>query len=161
MQQKQAIIEAIKAGEIEKLKELLNKDPNLIHAMTERGESIILQAVYYGQKEIAQFLLSKAMALTIFEAAAVGQKDQIVKALAHNAEHVLHFSADGWTALHLAAFFGHKEIVEVLIQAGAKIIEKLLNAGADRHLKNSNNQTPLDIAEEKGHTVVVDLLRGY
>lgn len=176
------IIKAVKAGDTKKTKQLLHANPDLIHAMTERGESIILLAVYYGQKEIAQLLLSKATELTIYEATAVGQIDQVKKALGHNPDHLHAFSADGWTPLHLAAFFGHDEIVEYLIQIGAKIniaaknemavmplhsalanrnietAEILVSRGANVNAEQSTGWTPLHYAAAIGNVKIIENL---
>ncbi|WVR09178.1 hypothetical protein IAU60_006240 [Kwoniella sp. DSM 27419] len=54
----------------------------------------------------------------------------------------------GYTALHLAADRGYAEMVEYL-----------LRAGADRHLKDEDDQTALALAEISGRTEIVALLQ--
>ena len=44
---------------------------------------------------------------------------------------------DGSTPLHVAAYSGHKDIIEVLI-----------GAGADPHTTNNKGETPLDVASK-------------
>ncbi|MCA9743685.1 MAG: ankyrin repeat domain-containing protein [Deferribacteres bacterium] len=216
MPQTDEFVESVKAGKLDEIKALLKADPELIHASTGNGESVIMLAVYYGQKHVAQYLLAKATALTIFEATAVGQLERVKAALKNDASLLHAHSHDGWTAVHLAAFFGQTDILHYLIDAGAQInigaknemkvlplhsalanrqfeaaellirsgadvhavqsagwtalhyaaavgnagaVQHLLAAGADRAARTDNGQTPADIAGEKGHMLVVDLLR--
>ena len=60
-------------------------------------------------------------------------------------------SGDGWTPLHLAAFFGHAKIVEMLLARDADV-------SARSH--NPNGNTPLHAALAGNHKLVAGLLIG-
>src|SRR3954470_8064686 len=116
-----AFIDAIKAGEFERVKAMVSADPTLIDARSRTGDSAILTAVYHRQKEIANLLVARGVALSIFEACAAGEVERVERLVADNRAAVNTKSADGWTPLHLAAFFGHVKIAELLLAAGADV----------------------------------------
>src|SRR5437762_12843080 len=114
-----AFIDAIKAGEFERVKAMVSADPTLIDARSRTGDSAILTAVYHRQKEIVNLLVARGATLSLFDASAAGEEERVERAIASDPLSVNEFSADGWTPLHLAAFFGHGRIVEMLLAAGA------------------------------------------
>ena len=60
----------------------------------------------------------------------------------------------GRTPLHDATFYGHKEIVELLIAKGADVNAKTSD-------EDNTPLTPLDGAIEENHTEIADLLRKH
>src|SRR5207253_9568028 len=106
-----AFIDAIKAGEFERVKAMVSADPTLIDARSRTGESAILTAVYHRQKEIVNLLVSRGAAMSIFEACAAGEVERAERLVETAA--VNDYSPDGWTPLPLAAFFGHPKIAEL------------------------------------------------
>src|SRR3954453_10711393 len=123
-----AFIDAIKAGEFERVKAMVSAEPTLIDAKSRTGESAILTAVYHRQKEIANLLVARGVALSIFEACAAGELERVERLVADNRTAVNGLSADGWTPLHLAAFFGHVKIAELLLAQGADVSARSTNA---------------------------------
>src|ERR1700755_1992679 len=108
-----AFIDAIKAGEFERVKAMVSEEPTLIDARSRSGDSAILTAVYHRQKEIVNLLVARGATLSIFEACAAGELERVERAL--DPSTINTYSADGWTPLHLAAFFGHPKITELLL----------------------------------------------
>src|SRR5205814_10591208 len=114
-----AFIDAIKAGEFERVKAMVSADPTLIDARSRTGDSAILTAVYHRQKEIVNLLVARGVTMTLFEACAAGEFERVERHIAGDAASINSYSPDGWTPLHLAAFFGHAKIAELLPNAGA------------------------------------------
>jgi ankyrin repeat protein len=144
-----AFIDAIKAGEFERVKAMVSADPTLIDARSRTGESAILTAVYHRQKEIVNLLVARGAALSIFEACAAGELERAERLV--SAETINEYSADGWTPLHLAAFFGHTKIAELLLSHDADVTARS---------RNPNGNTPLHAALAANHKFVAGLLIG-
>jgi uncharacterized protein len=146
-----AFIDAIKAGEFDRVKEMISVEPTLIDAKSRTGESAILTAVYHRQKEIANLLVSRGVALSLFEACAAGELERVERLVHDDPAAINTRSGDGWTPLHLAAFFGHVKIAELLLAHGADV---------SAQSTNPNGNTPLHAALAGNHKFVAGLLIG-
>src|SRR6266542_6794947 len=144
-----AFIDAIKAGEFERVKAMVSAEPTLIEARSRTGESAILTAVYHRQKEIVNLLVARGVTMSLFEACAAGEIERVERLLAEDPAAVNAFSADGWTPLHLAAFFGHAKIAELLLARQADVAARS---------KNENANTPLHAALAANQKLVAGLL---
>src|SRR5438876_2829833 len=122
-----AFIDAIKAGEFERVKAMVSAEPTLIDARSRTGESAILTAVYHRQKEIVNLLVARGVAMNVFEACAAGEVERVERLVESEPSRVNTFSVDGWTPLHLAAFFGHTKIAELLLAHDADVAARSRN----------------------------------
>ena len=109
---------AIKAGEVERLRGLLADDPSLAAARDQVGLSAVLTARYHRQDGALEALLAAAQELDVLDAAATGRLD-VLRAHAEAIPDALGArSPEGFTPLHLAAFFGGGAAVRLLLAAG-------------------------------------------
>ena len=115
------VIEGIKRGDSERVRELVGANPSRARARDENGVSAVLLARYYGRLELVDVLRGAAGGLDVFEAAALGDVGALAALLEANPDAVNAFSADGFTPLQLASFFGHAEAVDVLLDGGAEV----------------------------------------
>ena len=171
---------AIESGHADQVRDLLSADPQLVNVRNEAGLSAVLLATYRGRNEIAKLLIDRGARLDIFEAAATGTQDR-VEQLLHKDPSILNcYSADGWTPLHLAVFFGRINIVHLLLNRGAEInvpskndqrvtplhsalanphnaavAQLLIDRGADLNARQSEGYTPLHYAAANGLEQIV------
>jgi ankyrin repeat protein len=120
-------IEAVKAGERDQAAGLLDGDAALLHAKDGKGVSALLWAVYYGRRDLAGWLVERGWELNLFEAAAFGSADVASRWLRNDPSLANACSADGFTPLMLASFFGNLDLMELLLAHGARVNEAARN----------------------------------
>lgn len=111
---------AIQNRDLAEAQTALQRDPGQATEALPGGISPLMFALYNGAPEIAN-LLRDARPLDIFEAAAIGDAQRVATLVLADPELMKTYSADGWTPLHLAAFFGSRDAVLVLVGLGAAI----------------------------------------
>lgn len=176
--------EAIRAGNAETLREVLADDPTLAMSRDETGLSPLMQACYRKRPDLIALLRTTGCKLDLFEAAAVGDSDCAAALLVEGPQSLHEYSSDGFTALHLAAFFGHEPVVSLLLEHGADAdvvsrngadlrpihsaaaaadhacVQKLLDCGADVHARQRGGFTALHAAAAAGEIGLIETLLG-
>jgi ankyrin repeat protein len=143
------LISAVTAGDADRVSQLVAADPALASARDEMGVSALMLARYRSDRAVTDAILAADPELDVFEAAALGRIDRLRPLLDEDASLSQALSADGFTALHLAAFFGKEEAARLLIEAGAPV---------DRYSENDFNVQPLHSAASGRHHAICRLL---
>lgn len=181
----QEFILAVTQGNTDRVTEFLATEPGLVNAKTAQGTSVALLAMYYGKREMAEYLASQGATLTIFEAAALGKLDRVQALVSAQPSLVNVFSPDGFHPLGFAAFFGHPPVAEYLLAHGAdpnlptrntmqvqplhsatasqqlEIARLLLAYGADPNGRQENDFVPLHNAAQNGDRAMIELLLAH
>jgi ankyrin repeat protein len=113
------VFAAAKADDPERLLACLPSDVSPCALRTSDGISLLLFCLYNGLRRNVVALIARSAPLPLHEAAALGDDDAVAAALARAPDALHLLSPDGWTALHLAAFFGHAATVALLLARGA------------------------------------------
>ncbi|MBI3516655.1 MAG: ankyrin repeat domain-containing protein [Proteobacteria bacterium] len=148
------------------------------------GVSLVLHCLYNGLKRNLDALLARDEALPLHEAAALGDDAAVAAALERSPAALHLLSPDGWTALHLAAFFGRPSTVTLLLARGAdaalwsrafehnlplhaacagrtekaEVVRALIAATRDLDARQGGGWTPLMLASANGMAAAVQLL---
>jgi len=128
---------AVKEGNASLARQMLDANPELAMARTDSGESAVLLSIYYGKDEVRDLLLERDVPLDIFEASAAGVRAKVEEWLKEDAGLIGAISHDGFTPLHLAAFFGRIPVVELLLERGAPVNEVSQNPSGMRPLHSA------------------------
>ena len=143
------LLEACRRNDLERVQSLVTADPTLLTRQAPTGETPLLAALYYRSGETVSWLRTQQWPRTIFEAAAVDDVQRLGEIFVIDPAAADTYSLDGWTPLHLAAFFGRLELVKILLDVGAPMLAIS---------KNNESNLPISAAAAGRRNDVVRLL---
>ena len=176
---------AIDAGDVDRVRATLDADPSLAMARDHDGVSALLRARYRRDRALVEAVKARVASLDAFEAATFGDLDRLAVLLAADPDLTGRRSGDGFTVLHLAAFFGQNDAVRLLLARGADpdaagtgwmtgtplnaaasarhatVVALLLGAGGDPDAVQRGGWTPLHSAAHNGDVRTVELLLSH
>ncbi len=115
------LLKAARAGDIQRVKTLLEADPRLLVARDPMGNTALIIAVNSGHDALADLLFDAGVEPGLHEAAAIGDSDRVRAALEKDPLLLDTDSPEGFTPLALAAHFGHLDVMRLLIDRGADV----------------------------------------
>jgi ankyrin repeat protein len=178
-----ALLDAIRANAGHSVSEILDESPNLIHTPDASGLTPVRAALYHGAEDALALLRERGVELDAVEAAALGEHERLEEIAALDPGAIRDPGCDGWTPLHMAAFFGRPETVSLLLSIGADVnapsgnreansalhaaiagranpavVGRLLEGGASPNARAALGVTPLHLAGSRGDLAVIELL---
>jgi ankyrin repeat protein/L-ascorbate metabolism protein UlaG (beta-lactamase superfamily) len=139
------IHDAAKSGDLQKVKELLAADPDLVNSKDSKGFTPLHSAVSKGRRTVVQFLVENGADIEVknkngltplFQALDLN-RTRVAKILIENGANVNIKGYRNRTLLHMAARSGNTAIVR-----------QLIDNGANTNAVDSRGNTPLDLAIE-------------
>ena len=122
------LLNAVVSGNTEQVRKLVLQNHGCASARDAQGVSALMHAIYRRQNDAIAILLNAHSQLDIFEAASVGRTERIKELIAQSPALVNAYSADGFTALHFAAYFVQPAAASLLIGHGANVTAVAKNA---------------------------------
>ena len=149
--------EAAAAGDLARVKELVEKDVSLAKTFSPDGFPVLALAAVFGNLEVAKYLHEKGgdvnavatngSGYNALTGAVASGHTEIVKWLLANGAEPNYRYASGYTPFLTAAANGHLDILKAL-----------LACGADLHAKTNDGKNALAYAEERNHKEVAAFL---
>jgi len=153
-----SIFEAAAAGLLEDLSQMVDNDESLVNKISDHGFSALGIATHFGHEDMVRHLLTKNadpnlpsqngyLVFPLHTAVGAGHLP-ISKLLIEGNAEVNVLQASRISPLHLAAQIGNIEMIILLLENGARI-----------DIKNDNGQTASDLARERGHEEISEILK--
>ena len=149
--------DAAAAGQIERLRELLDDDATLANAEASDGARPLHLACFFGQTEAAKLLLDGGADVNVavaafggvfpIHSAAASQSVEIIKLLLQAGADPNTKQQGGGTALHAAAKHGDTAMTQLL-----------LDNGADPNIRTDDGAAPCDLISADSPKAIRDLL---
>lgn len=143
----QSLIVAAAKGNLEKVKELINKGADVYYRL--HGDSAMMRSLMNGHLEIVEYLFEidgRDVSELLLHAAEYGHTD-IVELLLKKGADIEYKDGDGDNALMLSTMNGNTETVGLLLDSGAGI-----------EVRNNSGSTALIYAARQDHVETVSLL---
>ena len=151
MAKRTTIFDALRTGDPARVKRKLSREPESISSRDDEGLTPLMRALYSGREELVAVMLEREPKLDVYEAAALGRVDDLKRGIGRSKRRVNAMSADGFTPLHLAAYFGQPEAAAFLLDRGAETEARSTHRAL-------HDVTPLHSAAAGGRTEVALLL---
>jgi ankyrin repeat protein len=180
-----ALFAAIEAGDAEAVAAIVTEDPSLARARDAEGVSALMRSRYRFDRALVAAVMTAHPELDVFEAAALGDLDRLAALLDADPSLATTYSTDGFSPLHLSAFFGQSDATRLLLERGAEVDARgrgwmtgtplhsaasgdhaavalvLVEAGADTNARQSGGWTPLHSAAHNGNAELVALFLAH
>jgi ankyrin repeat protein len=154
----QEVADPAAAARLEKVRQSLEQGLDVNQADAD-GRTALMMAAFEGYTEVVELLLNSGAEVdhrdgagrTAVMYASSGPFPQTVELLIQSGAQVNRIdTAEGWTALMVAAAEGHQPVVEVL-----------LRHGADIEITDQDGDAAIAHARKRGQTHIVDLLESW
>lgn len=180
------LVQAIVGNDAFRVGALLSEDPDMVTRRDQEGRTPILLALYFRHEDLAKLIRERSPTPDLFEVAALGETDLVQEMVEEAPTGAKTVAPDGFTILGLAVYFGRLETARLLLEAGAdpdtpsankflvrpihsaaahrdpetslKMVQLLLEKGANPNVIQAGGWTPLHQAAAHGREAIAKLL---
>jgi ankyrin repeat protein len=166
-------------GNLERVRELVEEHPDLVHARAPWNETAVEAATQMGRRDIIEYLVSKGAPVDFFTACVLGRRDHVLAELEADPARARARGVHELPALYFAGIGSQLEIAELLLRHGAgvndaapaaapihgavmggrpELVRWMVSRGADRALKDFQGRDARELALAMGRPELAALL---
>jgi ankyrin repeat protein len=167
-------------SDLGRVRELADRDPELVRARATWGETPLQAAAQMGHREILRLLLERGAPLDVHAAAALGDAEAVREMLNQDPSLANREGPHGLPMMYFAAVGGSVGVAELLLRNGTEVnavqagghgplhgaamlghvrmARWLLDHGADPLQPGYEGRTPVELARRAGHEELARLL---
>jgi ankyrin repeat protein len=149
--------EAAAAGDLTRVKELVQAKPELATSYSPDGFPVMALAAAFGHEDVARFLHAKGADINAVATNGTGYT-ALTGAVASGHASIARWLAEGGADVNHRYAKGHSALLEAAANGKLEIVKTLVAHGADSHMRTEGGKNALNFAQERGHNEVAKYL---
>jgi uncharacterized protein len=151
--------EAAAAGSLPRVKELVEREPELARSYSPDGFPAMALAAAFGHEDVAQYLHGKGAEINAVATNGTGYT-ALTGAVASGHASLVKWLSENGADVNYRYAKGHSPLLEAAANGKLEIVKMLVAHGADVQMRTEAGKNALNFAQERGHQEVAQYLRG-
>jgi uncharacterized protein len=153
-----ALHEAAAAGNLSRVKEIVEEKPDLAKGYSPDGFPVMALAAAFGHEDVARYLHGKGADINAIATNGTGYT-ALTGAVANGHASIANWLAENRADVNYRYAQGHSPLLEAAANGRLDIVRTLAAHGADLHARTDAGKNALNFAEERGHKELAAYLR--
>jgi ankyrin repeat protein len=153
-----ALHEAAAAGNLSRVKEIVEEKPDLAKGYSPDGFPVMALAAAFGHEDVARYLHGKGADINAIATNGTGYT-ALTGAVANGHASIANWLAENRADVNYRYAQGHSPLLEAAANGRLDIVRTLAAHGADLHARTDAGKNALNFAEERGHQELAAYLR--
>jgi len=153
-----ALHEAAAAGNLSRVKEIVEEKPELAKGYSPDGFPVVALAEAFGQEDVARYLHGKGADINAIAPNGTGYT-ALTGAVANGHASIANWLAENRADVNYRYAKGHSPLLEAAANGRLDIVRTLAAHGADLHARTDAGKNALNFAEERGYKELAVYLR--
>jgi ankyrin repeat protein len=150
--------EAAAAGSLPRVKELVDRTPELAKSHSPDGFPVMALAAAFGHEDVARYLHEKGAEINAAATNGTGY-NALTGAVASRHNAIAKWLIENGADVNYRYAHGHSPFLEAAANGNLEIVKLLVAHGVDLQARTDAGKSALDFAQEKGHKELSEYLR--
>ena len=150
--------EAAAAGNLARVKELVEENPELARGYSPDGFPVVALAAAFGHQEVARYLHGKGADINAVASNGTGYT-ALTGAVAGGHASIAQWLAENGADVNYRYAKGHSPLLEAAANGRLDIVKTLIARGADVYARTDAGKSALNFAQERGHAELAAYLQ--